>query len=588
MDQNQTIEIQKELFSSKGNLAKYQDLVLGTKGIFKLLKYETIIGIASWMPGALGLVLRKSLYPKLLGSAGRNVTFGQNVVLRHPEKIFIGSNVVIDDNCVLDAKGTGNHGIYIGNGVFIGRNTILNCKNGDIILEDEVNISANCHIFSASRVRVGASNLFAAYTYLVGGTHHFDNPSIPVLHQSRSSEGITIGPGGWLGAHVSVFDGVNIGRNVIVGAGSVVNKDLPDYAVAVGSPAKVLKKREPPEEGTPPVPVTIGIINYNGEKVLGKTLDAIYKQDCHGISEIIAVDNSSTDNSLDVLKSKFPDVKIISMENRGPNPSRNLILKEAAAPRVLLVDNDIVLAPDALSKLNMALDSNPDAGVASAQIRFFNSPEKIQYNGAHIHFAGGAVMNRFMFDVPRPVAAVPAGAMLVDKAKAEEIGYFDEDFFYGWADGDFSFRMTIAGYPCLNVAGARVFHLKEKKGMPWVFYQVRNRWWFVLKTYNLRTLFFTLPAIFLYQGAVFFGMLLKGQGWPVIKGGFAALWSLPLVLRKRREVMKIKRVRDKDVLTGASIDLIGEGSQSKIIKMGTGIMNAVLKIYWVLVKRFIN
>ena len=55
-------------------------------------------------------------------------------MLRHPHKIHIGSNVVIDDNCLLDAKGETNRGIRIGDGVFIGRNTILSCKNGDIEL----------------------------------------------------------------------------------------------------------------------------------------------------------------------------------------------------------------------------------------------------------------------------------------------------------------------------------------------------------------------------------------------------------------------------------------------------------------------
>ena len=53
------------------------------------------------------------LYPSLLGSCGRNVVFGQNVVLRHAHKIHIGSNVAIDDHCLLDAKGESNRGITI-------------------------------------------------------------------------------------------------------------------------------------------------------------------------------------------------------------------------------------------------------------------------------------------------------------------------------------------------------------------------------------------------------------------------------------------------------------------------------------------
>ena len=63
------------------------------------------------MPGALGLFLRSKLYPLMLGRVGRNVVFGVNVTLRHPHKIAIGDNVVIDDSCCLDAKGTDNTGI---------------------------------------------------------------------------------------------------------------------------------------------------------------------------------------------------------------------------------------------------------------------------------------------------------------------------------------------------------------------------------------------------------------------------------------------------------------------------------------------
>ena len=80
--------------------------------------------------------------------------FGVNVTLRHPHKIHIGDNVVIDDHCCLDAKGTDNRGITIGNGVFVGRNTILSCKNGDIVIEDRANLGFNCE---SSRRRACAS-----------------------------------------------------------------------------------------------------------------------------------------------------------------------------------------------------------------------------------------------------------------------------------------------------------------------------------------------------------------------------------------------------------------------------------------------
>jgi acetyltransferase-like isoleucine patch superfamily enzyme len=195
------------------------------------------------VPGALGLLLRKTLYPLLLGSCGRNVVFGQNVVLRHPHKIRIADNVVIDDNCLIDAKGESNTGIRIGRGAFIGRNTILSCKNGNIELADGVNIGFNCEIFSASRVHVGRNVLIAAYSYLVGGDHDFSDPSRPVLDQPRTSAGISVGEGAWLGAGVKVLDGVIIGAHAVIGAGAVVREAVPDRATAVGVPARIVGTR---------------------------------------------------------------------------------------------------------------------------------------------------------------------------------------------------------------------------------------------------------------------------------------------------------------------------------------------------------
>ncbi len=224
---------------------KYAALVVGRPGLGALIRHELVTLASQGVPGALGLVLRQALYPHLLGACGRHVVFGQNVVLRHPHKIRLGDNVVIDDNCLIDAKGDSNHGIRIGSGVFVGRNTILSCKNGDIVLEDGANIGFNCEIFSASRVVVGRDTLIAAYCYLIGGDHDFSDPSQPVLSQARTSAGVTLGAGVWLGAGAKILDGVSIGDGGIVGAGAVVRSDVPAGAIAVGIPARIVGQREP-------------------------------------------------------------------------------------------------------------------------------------------------------------------------------------------------------------------------------------------------------------------------------------------------------------------------------------------------------
>jgi acetyltransferase-like isoleucine patch superfamily enzyme len=237
---------QDQLFD-RGSSAreKYARLVVGAPGWGALLKHEAVVMCSQHVPGAFGFALRKMLYPTLLGACGSSVIFGQNVVLRHPRKIRVGADVVVDDNCLLDAKGEGNDGIAIGNGVFIGRNTILSCKGGDIVIEDGANIGFNCELFSASRVRVGRDALIAAYCYLIGGDHELDDPSVSVVSQGRTSAGVSVGAGAWIGAGAKVLDGVSIGDGAVIGAGAVVREDVPARAIAVGVPARVVGTRAP-------------------------------------------------------------------------------------------------------------------------------------------------------------------------------------------------------------------------------------------------------------------------------------------------------------------------------------------------------
>ncbi len=245
----ESVRIQQEMGKpGKSKLAGYQDLIIGQSCLWTLIKYELVMLFCSIVPGALGLFLRSLCYPCLLGACGKNVNFGANVILRHPHKIKIGDNVIIDDNCLLDAKGRDNAGIVIGSGVFIGRNSILSCKNGDIILQDRVNIGFNSEVFSGSRVEIGSDTLVAAYCYFVGGDHAVENAEAALTEQGSSSHGITVGANCWFGAGVIVMDGIKVGNNAILGAGAVVTKDVSEYSVSVGVPARQVRDRRQPEK----------------------------------------------------------------------------------------------------------------------------------------------------------------------------------------------------------------------------------------------------------------------------------------------------------------------------------------------------
>ncbi len=176
---------------------------------------------------------------------GKGVAFGRNLTLRHPHKISIGNQSYIDDNAVLDAKGEDNMGIKIGNNAIVGRNTILSCKEGSIVLEDYANISSNCSLLSETQITIGQYSFLAGHCYLVaGGNHSFDRTDTPIMFQSSKDRGgIDVGEDCWLGASVTVLDGVSMGKGCVIGAGTILTKSFPEYSIVVGNPGRKIKDR---------------------------------------------------------------------------------------------------------------------------------------------------------------------------------------------------------------------------------------------------------------------------------------------------------------------------------------------------------
>ena len=245
-DNLQKTELQAALTNeNKSALQKYQQLAVGSSSLKALFKYEVLTTLFGSLPGAVGLALRKKFYPLLFGKVGRNVIFGRSITIRHPHKIHIGDNVVIDDYAVLDAKGTDNQGIFIGNNVMIGRNTVISCKNGNINIGNNTNMAMNCFIQSAKEVNIGNNVLLAAYCYVIGGgDHETERTDVPIIAQGQIVKGIEIEDNCWIGAGVNILDGVKIDRDSIIGSGAVVNKSVSEFSVAVGVPAKIIKNRK--------------------------------------------------------------------------------------------------------------------------------------------------------------------------------------------------------------------------------------------------------------------------------------------------------------------------------------------------------
>jgi acetyltransferase-like isoleucine patch superfamily enzyme len=238
----------KEL--AKGSaFGAYRSLMYGDLGIAKIIWAEILFTLIGGLGGGLGLFLRMKLYPALFKSCGRKVVFGKNVTIRHPHKIALGDGVVFDDGSVVDAKGMGNTGISLGNFVFVGRNTALYCKNGNIDIGENVSFSANCILVSSNQLTMKKNSVVASFTYLLsGGEYDLNDPTPFALQKGTCTKGaLEIGENCWIGAGAKVLDGSSLGDRCVIGAGAVVNRPVPANSIAVGVPARVIKTRKSAE-----------------------------------------------------------------------------------------------------------------------------------------------------------------------------------------------------------------------------------------------------------------------------------------------------------------------------------------------------
>lgn len=165
--------------------------------------------------------LRGKIYNIITMTWNSKVRIYENIDFKNIKQIYIGSNSTIEHDTQLYAlKDKGK--IIIGNNVHIGPfNRFSSCD--EIIIEDNV--------------------LFAAYVHITDHSHEYRDIKIPVLYQGIFSDGsVRIGEGSWIGIKAEILSGVTIGKHCIIAAGAVVTKNIPDYCVVAGIPAKIIKK----------------------------------------------------------------------------------------------------------------------------------------------------------------------------------------------------------------------------------------------------------------------------------------------------------------------------------------------------------
>lgn len=187
--------------------------------------------------------LRTRYYKTVLKHMGENVKIGAGVKIVNPHLVSMDDDVVIMDNCTLIAR----EGTYI----HIGKNNYL-CERVYLDTEHEggyfdfgewVYLGTGTTCFGHFGLEIGDNSLLAQNITITPYSHIFDDPDKRIWDQGGHSKKVTIGKDCYLGMGVCVMYSGDIGDGSVIGAGSTVVKPIPPYCVAVGTPAKVIKKR---------------------------------------------------------------------------------------------------------------------------------------------------------------------------------------------------------------------------------------------------------------------------------------------------------------------------------------------------------
>ncbi len=210
--------------------------------------------------------------------------------------------------------------------------------------------------------------------------------------------------------------------------------------------------------------IDIIIPNWNGKQFLGICLESLQKQAFQDF-ETFVVDNGSTDGSVEFVRSKFPEVKVISLtENRGFAGGVNVGIRVTKGELVFLLNNDAFLEVNCLQELRKASKELPNVGFFATKMLFSEHRDVINAAGDSFGTDGRARNVGFgepdqdQYNHATEVFGACAGAALYRRSLFENIGLFDEDFFLILEDVDLDFRAQLAGYRCYYIPTAIVYH----------------------------------------------------------------------------------------------------------------------------------
>ncbi|MBS0629587.1 MAG: glycosyltransferase family 2 protein [Verrucomicrobia bacterium] len=246
--------------------------------------------------------------------------------------------------------------------------------------------------------------------------------------------------------------------------------------------------------------IIVIVLNWNNAPDTLECLASLEKID-YPDYEILLVDNGSTDNSLTQIRSRYPQLPILENgENLGYAEGNNRGLLEGlkrGAELLLLLNNDTIVSPHLLSELAKAAQKHPSAGVFGPKIYFYDDPATIWYAGGSVdlktgrcyHIGWGAPEG---YNEIKETDYICGCALAVRAQVVEKVGLLSPEYFLIWEEIDWCYRIRRAGYKCLYVPKARIWHKvsasfpEGNRGPTWQYYYYRNKLLFHRRHTNRR------------------------------------------------------------------------------------------------------
>jgi acetyltransferase-like isoleucine patch superfamily enzyme len=224
--------------------AKLRDyLKSNASSVGRYVVQELVLALCGWIPSLPGLAIRALIYKLIMRISGV-VAIESGVRLSYVENIKLGRHVYLDRGSYLHAC---PGGIEIGDGAYIMHNAELHVFNFRDLPHAFIRIGPRTFVGESVVIRgqggvtIGESVLIGPGAQILAVNHQYGDPSVPIMDQSISGQGIVVEDGAWIAAGAVILDGVRVGRNAVVGANAVVTRDVPPHSVVVGVPARVVR-----------------------------------------------------------------------------------------------------------------------------------------------------------------------------------------------------------------------------------------------------------------------------------------------------------------------------------------------------------